>query len=64
MSRSKPGARLACITGVEGVTITFFSPDVGLLVLSPLLLFVEVVEGVDFVDSQPAIVKNMQMKIE
>jgi hypothetical protein len=49
---------------VEGVTITFFSPDVGLLVLSPLLLFVEVVEGVDFVDSQPAIVKNMQMKIE
>jgi hypothetical protein len=49
---------------VEGVTITFFSPNVGLLVLPPLLLFVEVVEGVDFVDSQPAIVKNMQMKIE
>ena len=49
---------------MEGVTITFFSVDaVGLEVLPPLLV-VEFVEPDDFVDSQAAIVKNMQMKIE
>jgi hypothetical protein len=55
---------LASTTGVEGVTITFFSVDVVDLPVLPPLLLVESVELLDFVDSQPAIVKNMQMKIE
>jgi hypothetical protein len=55
---------LASTTGVEGVTITFFSVDVVVLEVLPPPLLVEFVEPDDFVDSQPAIVKNMQMKIE
>ena len=58
---------MASTTGVEGVTITFFSVDVDVLEVLPLLLLVlvlELVEPPDFVDSHPTIVKNMQMKIE
>jgi hypothetical protein len=59
-----PGARLALTTGVVGVTTTFFSElvvvvvDLLVLPLLPagLLLF-------DLVEVQPVIVKNMQMKI-